>query len=113
VTQESLDVFEHASRCVSLAAIEAESIRRSRISRLPNPSAVRESASSTRSGYSSHCVGGGHLGFWLGIRGGHLAKRLGLDALFLLRDDGSRSRTATEGRLFSEEPAATTPFEGN
>lgn len=45
--------------------------------------------------------------------GARLAGRLGLDVLFLLHDDASRIRTATVGRLFSKEPAAMTPAEGN
>ncbi|MCB8836295.1 FAD:protein FMN transferase [Aurantimonas sp. VKM B-3413] len=39
-------------------------------------------------------------------RGAALARRSGLDALFLLRDDGGSVRGVGVGRLFSEEPAA-------
>ena len=39
-------------------------------------------------------------------RGAALARRSGLDALFLLRDDDASARGVGVGRLFSEEPAA-------
>jgi thiamine biosynthesis lipoprotein len=39
-------------------------------------------------------------------RGAALARQTGLDALFLLRDDGGRARGVGVGRLFSEKPAA-------
>lgn len=44
-------------------------------------------------------------------RGGALARKQGLDALFLLREDGGSTRGVGVGRLFSEEPAAMTPAE--
>lgn len=43
--------------------------------------------------------------------GARLAERLGLDALFLVRDDAVQIRTATVGRLFTRAPAAITPAE--
>ncbi len=45
-------------------------------------------------------------------RGAALARKHGLDALFLLRDDNDNARGVGVGRLFSEEPAAMTPSEG-
>jgi thiamine biosynthesis lipoprotein len=39
-------------------------------------------------------------------RGAALARRSGLDALFLLRDDDASARGLAVGQLFSEEPAA-------
>lgn len=42
-------------------------------------------------------------------RGAALARRTGLDALFLLRDAGSSTRSVGVGRLFAEEPAAFAP----
>ena len=45
-------------------------------------------------------------------KGAKLARKQGLDALFLLRDDGGGARGVRVGRLFSEEPAAMTPAEG-
>ena len=45
-------------------------------------------------------------------KGAELARKQGLDALFLLRDDGGGARGVGVGRLFSEEPAAMTPAEG-
>ena len=39
-------------------------------------------------------------------RGAPLARKHGLDALFLLRDDDGSTRGVGVGRLFSEEPAA-------
>ena len=42
-------------------------------------------------------------------KGAELARKHGLDALFLLRDDGGSARGVGVGRLFSEEPAAMTP----
>jgi len=44
-------------------------------------------------------------------RGGEMARRHGLDALILLRDDVGGVRTATVGRLFSGTPAAPAPAE--
>jgi FAD:protein FMN transferase len=46
-------------------------------------------------------------------KGAELARKHGLDALFLLRDDGGSARGVGVGRLFSEEPAAMTPAEGS
>jgi thiamine biosynthesis lipoprotein len=45
--------------------------------------------------------------------GRQLASRLGLDVLFLLRDDGGSIHTATAGRLFSEGPAEMALTEGH
>jgi thiamine biosynthesis lipoprotein len=45
-------------------------------------------------------------------RGAALARRTGLDALFLLRDDDASARGVGVGRLFSEEPAATASIGG-
>jgi thiamine biosynthesis lipoprotein len=45
-------------------------------------------------------------------RGAALARRRGLDALFLLRDDDGSARSLRVGRLFSEEPAAIASAEG-
>ena len=45
-------------------------------------------------------------------KGAELARKQGLDALFLLRDDGGSARGVGVGQLFSEEPAAVTPAEG-
>lgn len=45
-------------------------------------------------------------------KGAELARKHGLDALFLLRDDGGSARGVGVGRLFSEEPAAMTLAEG-
>jgi thiamine biosynthesis lipoprotein len=45
-------------------------------------------------------------------RGGALARRTGLDARFLLRDDDASARGVGVGRLFSEEPAAIASAEG-
>ena len=45
--------------------------------------------------------------------GARLAERLGLDALFMVRNDTGRIRTATAGRLFSKEPRAMIPAEGS
>jgi FAD:protein FMN transferase len=45
-------------------------------------------------------------------RGAALARRRGLDALFLLRDNDGSARSVGVGRLFSEEPAAITSAEG-
>jgi thiamine biosynthesis lipoprotein len=45
-------------------------------------------------------------------RGAALARKQGLDALFLLREDGASARGVGVGRLFSEEPAAMPPAEG-
>jgi thiamine biosynthesis lipoprotein len=45
-------------------------------------------------------------------RGAALARRCGLDALFLLRDDDASARGVGVGRLFSEEPAAIASAEG-
>jgi thiamine biosynthesis lipoprotein len=45
-------------------------------------------------------------------RGATLARRSGLDALFLLRDDDASARGVGVGRLFSEEPAAIASAEG-
>lgn len=42
-------------------------------------------------------------------RGAALARRRGLDALFLLREDGPSTRSLGIGRLFSEDPAAIVP----
>jgi FAD:protein FMN transferase len=39
-------------------------------------------------------------------RGAELARKRGLDALFLVRDDEGKARDVGVGRLFSEEPAA-------
>jgi hypothetical protein len=41
-----------------------------------------------------------------------LARRSGLDALFLLREDGASARGVGVGRLFSEEPTAIASAEG-
>jgi hypothetical protein len=41
-----------------------------------------------------------------------LARRTGLDALFLVRDDDASARGVGVGRLFSEEPAAIASAEG-
>jgi thiamine biosynthesis lipoprotein len=45
--------------------------------------------------------------------GAALAKRHGLDALFLLRDTDGSARGVGVGRLFSEEPAAMAPAGGS
>jgi thiamine biosynthesis lipoprotein len=45
-------------------------------------------------------------------RGAALARKHGLDALFLLRDDEGNARGVGVGRLFSEEPAAIASAEG-
>ncbi len=45
-------------------------------------------------------------------RGAGLARRSGLDALFLMRDDEGNARGVGVGRLFSEEPAAIASAEG-
>lgn len=45
-------------------------------------------------------------------RGAELARRRGLDALFLLRDDRGGARGVGVGRLFSEEPAAIAAAKG-
>lgn len=45
-------------------------------------------------------------------KGAALARRSGLDALFLLRDDDACARGVGVGRLFSEEPAAIASAEG-
>lgn len=45
-------------------------------------------------------------------RGASLARKRGLDALFLLRDYDGSTRGVGVGRLFSEEPAAMAPAEG-
>lgn len=45
-------------------------------------------------------------------KGAEPARKQGLDALFLLREDGGSVRGVGVGRLFSEEPAAITPAEG-
>ena len=45
-------------------------------------------------------------------KGAALARRSGLDALFLLRDDDASARGVGVGRLFSEEPAAIASAEG-
>ncbi|MCT4334584.1 FAD:protein FMN transferase [Paracoccus sp. YLB-12] len=45
-------------------------------------------------------------------KGATLARRSGLDALFLLRDDDASARGVGVGRLFSEEPAAIASAEG-
>ncbi|PCD76704.1 FAD:protein FMN transferase [Pseudothioclava arenosa] len=45
-------------------------------------------------------------------KGATLARRSGLDALFLLRDDTASARGVGVGRLFSEEPAAIASAEG-
>ncbi|HMQ64754.1 MAG TPA: FAD:protein FMN transferase [Arachnia sp.] len=45
--------------------------------------------------------------------GSRLARRLGLDVLFLVRDDASRIRTATVGHLFTRAPAARTAAEAD
>lgn len=44
-------------------------------------------------------------------KGAELARKEGLDALFLLREDCGSVRGVGVGRLFSEEPAAITPAE--
>ena len=46
-------------------------------------------------------------------RGAQFAGEHGLDALFLLRDDGGSARGVGVGRLFSEEPAAMIPAEAS
>lgn len=45
-------------------------------------------------------------------KGAALARGRGLDALFLLRDDGGTARSLGVGRLFSAGPAPTAPAEG-
>ena len=45
-------------------------------------------------------------------KGATLARRIGLDGLFLLRDDDASARGVGVGRLFSEEPAAIASAEG-
>ncbi len=45
-------------------------------------------------------------------KGATLARRSGLDALFLLRDDDASARGVGVGQLFSEEPAAIASAEG-
>ncbi len=45
-------------------------------------------------------------------KGATLARRSGLDALFLLRDDDASARGVGVGRIFSEEPAAIASAEG-
>lgn len=45
-------------------------------------------------------------------RGTELARKQGLDALFLLRDDAGHARGVGVGRLFSKEPAAIPSAEG-
>jgi thiamine biosynthesis lipoprotein len=45
-------------------------------------------------------------------KGATLARRSGIDALFLLRDDDASARGVGVGRLFSEEPAAIASAEG-
>lgn len=45
-------------------------------------------------------------------KGATLARRSGLDALFLLRDDDASARVVGVGRLFSEKPAAIASAEG-
>lgn len=45
-------------------------------------------------------------------KGAELARKEGLDALFLLREDCGSVRGVGVGRIFSEEPAAITPAEG-
>ena len=45
-------------------------------------------------------------------KGATLARRSGLDALFLLRDDDASARGVGVGQLFSEEPAANASAEG-
>ena len=45
-------------------------------------------------------------------KGADLARQRGLDALFLLRDDGGNAMGVGVGRLFSEEPAAITSAGG-
>ncbi len=45
-------------------------------------------------------------------RGAALARKHGLDALFLLRDDERNARGVGVGRLFSEEPAAIASARG-
>ncbi|TYB86135.1 FAD:protein FMN transferase [Oceaniovalibus sp. ACAM 378] len=45
-------------------------------------------------------------------RGTELARKQGLDALFLLREDAGHARGVGVGRLFSEEPAAIASAEG-
>ena len=45
-------------------------------------------------------------------RGAALAREQGLDAPFLLREDGGSARGVGVGRFLSEEPAAMTPAEG-
>ena len=45
-------------------------------------------------------------------RGAALAREQGLDALFLLRENGGSARGVGVGPLFSERPAAMTPAEG-
>ena len=44
--------------------------------------------------------------------GAALARKRGLDALFLVRDDAGNTRGVGVGRLFSEEPAAIASAEG-
>lgn len=44
--------------------------------------------------------------------GAMLARRSGLDALFLLRDDDAGTGGVGVGQLFSDEPAAITSAEG-
>jgi thiamine biosynthesis lipoprotein len=46
------------------------------------------------------------------VRGAALARKRGLDALFLLRDNDGNIRGVGVGRLFSEEPAAIASAEG-
>lgn len=45
-------------------------------------------------------------------KGATLAKRSGLDAQFLLRDDDASARGVGVGQLFSEEPATIAPADG-
>ena len=45
--------------------------------------------------------------------GARLAGRLGLDALFLMREDANRIASVALGRLFAREPVAMAPAEGN
>lgn len=45
-------------------------------------------------------------------RGSELARKQGLDALFLLRDNAGHARGVGVGRLFSKEPAAIASAEG-
>ncbi|MGD9507816.1 MAG: FAD:protein FMN transferase [Geminicoccaceae bacterium] len=46
-------------------------------------------------------------------KGAALAKKRGLDALFLLRDDDQSIRSEAVGELFSEDPVAFAPVEGS